>query len=229
MIKSTNKIIIAAMILALVLVVSFYKTSSAEESEVVLTWEANSFYPADYQGKAPVVLGSSVSVSATVVKNNKLADVSNLEIFWYLDGKFFKKGVGLNKVTFDVDKFKGDEYFLMVAIKMDGKRVEKGITIPVGSQELVIENPRPLNIVKLGERVELKTMPYFFNVNSLSDLSFFWSIDYTNKEEQRANRLVLDIGNSSSLKGTDILVTGSAVNENNPAESAIKNLKLKIR
>ncbi len=79
----------------------------------------------------------------------------------------------MDRINFNVEKLKGDSYSVRVRIEAGEERVEKIITIPVMEQELVIKNPRPSRFIKLGEVVELTAIPYFFNVNSFDDLSFF--------------------------------------------------------
>ncbi|KXB08619.1 hypothetical protein AKJ56_00715 [candidate division MSBL1 archaeon SCGC-AAA382N08] len=231
MIKLKSIIILGLVVLTIGIIglVNISEAQGAGDSEIVLTWEADSFYPADYKGKAAAVFNSSVSVSATILRDGKFVDASDLKFFWYLDNKFYRKGVGLNEINFDVEKLEQDEYFLRMAVVIDGERVENSITIPTGGRELVIENPHPSNFVKLGEEVHLEAIPYFFNVNSLNALSFSWSIDNVVNKQQKANSLILNIGDANSLKGTNVLVTGMAVNKNNPTESARSNLRLKIR
>jgi len=115
-----------------------------------------------------------------------------------------------------------------VRIEAGEERVEKIITIPVMEQELVIKNPRPSRFIKLGEVVELTAIPYFFNVNSFDDLSFFWSINSLNQKNQRSNRLILT-DRVEMFKGADVLITGVVANRDNQMESARSNLNLSIR
>lgn len=229
LINALNKKTAAVALLSVISLISFYGVVLAQETSIILTWQANNFYPADYQGKSEAALSSPVSVSATVLENGKFINPSDFEFFWYLDNSLLNRGVGMDEIIFNADKLEGGEYFIRTVMVREGERLEGSITIPAGSRELVIENPRPSNIVKLGERVELEAIPYFFNVNILDELSFFWSVDNVDNENQRTNYLTLDIGNSSSLRGTNISVTGSVINENKPTESAITNLRLRIR
>jgi len=198
------------------------------ESQIILTWQANNFYPADYKGKAAATLNSPISVSALMIKDEKIVDTSGNEFFWYLDNKFFNKGIGLDRINFNVEKLKGDSYSVRVRIEAGEERVEKIITIPVMEQELVIKNPRPSRFIKLGEVVELTAIPYFFNVNSFDDLSFFWSINSLNQKNQRSNRLILT-DRVEMFKGADVLITGVVANRDNQMESARSNLNLSIR
>jgi hypothetical protein len=226
--KIINKIIITGLLILFLLVVAV-ETSTAQTYNSIITWQADSFYPADYKGKAPAVFDSTVSVSLTILENGRTVDTSSSEIIWYLDNKFFKKGIGLTEVAFTIDKTKGGEHFLRAVVSMPEESLEKSVTIPVGSRELVINNPRPSNLIKFGEKVVLEAVPYFFNVTSLDYLSFFWSVDNVLRKEERTSSLILNTGASESLKGADVLITAQAANKNKPIESAKSNLELSIR
>ncbi len=226
--KTINKIIIVSLLVLFLLVVAV-KTSTAQTYNSIMTWQTDSFYPADYKGKAPAVFDSTVSVSLTILEDGMVADTSSSEIIWYLDNKFFKKGIGLTEVSFVINKTKGGEHFLRAMVSMPEESLEKSVTIPVKSRELVINNPHPSNLIKLGEEVVLEAIPYFFNVTSLNYLSFFWSVDNVLRREERSSSLILNTGSLESLKGTDVLITAQVVNKNKPTESAESNLELNIR
>ena len=227
-----RKIIIIGLA-ALIVVSGSYGINKAvaqdsPESQIILTWQANNFYPADYKGKAAATFNSPISVSALMIKDGKIIDTSGNEFFWYLDNKFFNKGIGLDRINFNVEKLKGDSYSVRVRIEAGEERVEKIITIPIMEQELVIKNPRPSRFIKLGEAIELTAIPYFFNVDSFDDLSFFWSINNLNQKDQHSNHLILT-DRVEIFKGADVLIMGVVANRNNQMESARSNLNLSIR
>ncbi len=223
------KIKTIALVLGVVSVISFWGTISAQEGNVILTWQADSFYPADYKGKAPATSGSTVNISAAPVLNNRLVSPSSSEFIWRVNDHLFDKGIGMDEISFDIDEVEGTIYSVSVLVRGESGEYSNSIKIPVGSPELVIENPRPSKFVDLGEKVVLEAVPYFFNVDSLSELSFSWRIDNTIREEQKTNSLILDIENSDTLKGTDISVTGVVMNKSDLVESVNSNLELKIR
>lgn len=202
--------------------------SAQSPSRLYLTWQAINFYPSDYQGKAAAATGSDIIVSAVLVRNSRVLDTQQAQITWYLDGSFFNRAVGLNEIKFKTSKLKGDEHFVRAVINLENETIEGAVTIPVSSQEVVIESPYPDDLLVRGTRAVLKSIPYFFNVQSVNSLSFFWNVDNVTSEE-RSNLIQLDIGTSPSLTGREVFITSAVVNNNNQIESARVNKRLTIR
>ncbi len=197
--------------------------------QLILTWQAHNFYPSNYPGKAAATINTSVIVSATVTQNNKFVNLSNANFIWYTDGKFFSRGQGLSEIMLRINKLRGDEYFVRVAIDLDGEKIEGSFTVPVSGQHTVIEMPYPNNVVFRGKQMIFQAVPYFFNVTSFDDFSFFWSVDNQNQSGQRSNRLTLDIGSSSYLLEKEVLISNTTSNSLNPIETTRTNIRFTIR
>lgn len=163
-------------------------------SQVILTWQAQNFYPADFAGKAPATPNTLVAVSAEVLKDNKFVDLSAANFFWYVDENLIAKGLGRKETKFPVGKLTGDSYFVRVVINTGEQKIESAITIPIRSQEVVIETDLPENRVKAGSEITLKALPYFFNIDSLEDLVFSWTVNDQKQKVEGNNTLSVNVG-----------------------------------
>ena len=197
-------------------------------AQVLLTWQADNFYPADFGGKAAATTGTPITVSAEVIQNGKLADLSKATFIWYVDEKLQSRGENLKETTFNVSKLVGDSYFVRVNIQSsEGGVFENSIRIPVSKPLVVLESPYPNQLVKSGEKAEVTAVPYFFNISNFQGLDFFWRIDNgPTQESGNDNQLILNTGNAAA--GQIIQITGTARNANNVIETATSRTRLII-
>jgi len=194
-------------------------------TQVVLTWQANNFYRADFGGKVLVTPGTPVAVSAEVLENGKFADLSGANFIWYIDEKLQSRGEGLKEISFTANKTVGDDYFVRVNIRSGENVFESSVRIPISSPVLVLRNPNPNGLIKSGEKAQITAVPYFFNVNLFQDLKFFWQIDNgTIKSGGNDNNLTLNTGNAQP--GKTVQITGIAQNEKNALEKAVSRIRL---
>lgn len=204
--------------------------AQSPSSQIILTWQASNFYPSNYLGKAAAAPNSLLTVSVSLVQDGRLQDLFQTSINWYIDGQFLNRGVGLHTISFINQKLRGDSYFIRVLVTLkDGDRLEKVLSIPTKEQKVVIETPFPHNTLSQGETVIIKAMPYFFNVQTFNNLSFFWDVNNKNQENERGNRLSLQIGSSPSLINKAVLVSVSVGNSNNFIESARSYVRLLVQ
>ncbi len=222
------KLILISLVITTLVGVGVNIVKAENGSEVIITWEADNFYPSNYQGKPKATPNSKINVSATVLENNKIKDYSNLNFFWYNNNNLIKRGAGENKINFEINKQVGEEYFIKLRIEEGEKVLEKSIKIPISSYEIVVDYPSPNKSINLGEEKTIRSIPYFLNVNNLNDLNFVWKVINAKEYVERGNILNLKIGNSKSLINTKTIVTGWVSNLNNPMESAKTNLRLEI-
>jgi len=163
-------------------------------SQVILTWQAQNFYPADFVGKAAATPNTPVTVSAEVIKDNKFIDVSAAKFFWYVDEDLIAQGIGLKEIKFTVGKLAGDSYFVRLTINAGQEKIESSVTIPISGQEVVIETGLPENRVKAESEISLKALPYFFNIDSLEDLVFSWTVNDQKQKVESGNTLSVKVG-----------------------------------
>jgi len=197
-------------------------------AQVLLTWRANNFYPADYQGRALATPKTPVSVAAEVLKNNKLVDVSKANFTWFVDEKLLTSGAGLKEVVFTVSKAPGDSHFVRVSIDLNGEVLGTATRVPVAKPLLVLEAPYPNALVKAGSRAVIEAIPYFFNIPALQNLVFSWQVgNGEQKESGSDNELVLNVGSPPAGAET-ITIFGSVRNVNDLLEFASDRIRLII-
>jgi len=160
-----------------------------------ITWRANSFYPSNFEGKPSAVNQSNLTASVTLLQNQKIQDTSNFPISWYLDGDFIQKGTGLSTITFLVGKTLGSVYSLKASINTPSGPVDSLVVVPISNSEVVLDAPLPDYSVKVGDVVTLRSVPYFFNIPSLLDLSFSWFINGVFQDGESSSGITLTIGN----------------------------------
>lgn len=226
------------MVVSLLLVVSYGLSVISHQSsvagaqtpaQVILTWQANNFYPADYTGKALATPNTPVTVSVEVLHDGKLIDLSDGTFTWYVDEKLLSRTQGLKEILFTVKKSVEDSHFIRVTIQSGNDLFESSIRIPVSKQIVVLESPYPNHLVRAGSQVVLQAMPYFFNMPSFQDLTFSWQIN--NGEQRRSgndNQLVLNVGTPQTPNQDIIRITTLVQNKNNPLEFANEGIRLTI-
>lgn len=206
---------------------NFHAIFSQQEPQIIFTWQANNFFPADYKGKALIGSNSQVTVAIEAIQNNKFVDLSRAVIVWHIDGKFYNKGTGLKEINFSTDKLRGDDYFVRAVIQNNKDSFESSIRVPVSGQSLVVKIPYANNTVAVGNKILLEAIPYFFNVTSLKDLAFFWSVSDTIEQTVGDNQLTLNIPTGERVEPLTLNLT--AQNTKNKLEVAKTAGKILIR
>ncbi|MFH1129454.1 MAG: hypothetical protein V1686_01840 [Patescibacteria group bacterium] len=136
-----------------------------------LVWNAETYTPLEYQGRALPTKGSMVDVDAVISVSG--GSTSNLKFSWFLDDTFqeSKSGYGKTSFRFGVRKFSGSSHNVLVKIFNDDRSfyTEKSIDIPICEPEVVLtqSNTNLLSIV---------AKPYFFYIKKLTDLIFEWTL-----------------------------------------------------
>ncbi len=193
--------------------------------QVILTWQANNFYPADYAGKAFATPKTPVSVSAEVLRNNRFVDISKADFTWLVDEKLVASGAGLKEMVFNVSKAPGDSHFVRVSIKLNNENFENALRVPVTKPVLVLEAAYPNALVRAGDKATVEAIPYFFNISSLQNLVFSWQVGEGNQQESGSdNKLVLNVGAATGAQS--LTISGSVRNANDLLEFANDRIRL---
>lgn len=149
-------------------------SARAQTSEVLLTWQADAYVPADYAGRVLPARGSTVTAAVELLDSGRLVDLSGNKINWIVDGQIMGSGVGLKTFTFTIPDFESERVRLTARItKSRGVAVEKSADLPVKKPEAVIDIPYPSKIAK-ERNIRLYALPYFFPIKSLEEISFLW-------------------------------------------------------
>lgn len=192
-IKKTNYYLLIAFCLLFL----FPNQSQAAITSVTLTWSTDTYIPINYQGKALPSRGSMIEV----VANINSADINPKELFynWFIDEHIQKGNSGQGKQVF---KFNIGERNIKRSVKVDISNEEK--TFSISSSYLVLKPQEPEIVLETilapafsGLIQEYKitsdqttiftAQPYFFNINSINDLKYKWSLA-GNIAEQDDNR-----------------------------------------
>ena len=197
------------------------------ENQIIITWQANNFYPSDYKNKALATPNTPITVAVELVSNNKLIDLSKTNITWFLDENLLTKGIGLKETTFTIKKAVGDSYFLRVSLALKNSVIDNSIEIPVSKQILVIKTGLPEGKIKTNTTLFLEAVPYFFNVSRLTELSFSWLINGSRTNAGSDNFLSLEIGTPAAGQN-QVDITAAAQNILNRLEFTRSNTKLLV-
>ena len=221
---------IIPLAVTVLLCVFFYTQFSSAQTtgadSATITWHSNSFYPSDFGGKPLPINQSVVSASVTLFQNQKIQDTSNLLVFWYLDGEFLQKGIGLSTVTFPVGKVAGSVYSLKASVETSEGIIDSLIIVPVTNPEVVIDVPVPNLLIKSGDTITLHSIPYFFNISSLSDLSFSWMVGGFIQNNEASSDITLNIGGvgaSGEVRVKSIVQNTKRATENKQTEIILHN------
>lgn len=172
-------VIYFAVIFTLFINVSFVSAQTAAP-QFLVTWNAQSYVPPNYQGKTFPTNGSPVIVSFELVSQGKAIDLSGQTINWYLDGDFFSGGIGIQSINFNAVAPAGTEHSVNIQLPdYQGEFLTKTINIPVLQSQAVIEAPFPGKIFS-ASNLQLIARPYFFNIGDPSTLIFSWEVNGAN-------------------------------------------------
>lgn len=196
-------------------------------NQAILTWQANNYFPANYQGRALATNKTTINASVELVADQKIQNISNATIAWYIDGDFFRKGIGLKEISFPVRKTRGDSHTIRVSIKTGETEVGASASIPIFDPEVVIENGGAGDLIKGGSQITLQAIPYFFNISSMSDLSFSWKVNGSQKAAD-VSALTLNVGSPQTASQRNLLVEVFTKNLKNAFEFSKQQLKLVI-
>ena len=203
-------------------------TFAQTNTQIILTWQANNFYPANYEGKPLATPNSQITAAVEVLENNKLLNLERANIVWLLDDKPLSNGQGLKETGFAVKKREGDNHTLRVTIQLENRKLESLLRIPVSKKFVVIENPYPNGLIPADSEIALQAVPYFFNIASLSELSFAWQANTEKETNLGDNRLVLKFGKPIALDQNSVFVSSFVQSARNPLEFAEAKIKLTI-
>ncbi len=199
--------------LSLLLLASAPAGAQVSGPQIFLTWKTKGYVPENYAGKILPGSTSPVLAALDVVQNGKVADLSNLTIYWYLNDKLLDRGVGLQAVTFRTPKSLGGGAITLRAEIPDfpGTGASKAIDIPLVPPSVVLRSTYPQN--KFSSRsAEVSAIPYFFTVPDISFLTFSWAVNGTGvKTTENPQTLQVNI-NQDATPGSTLNIKVSVSN-----------------
>lgn len=209
--------------------VSFaYAQTVQPKPELIITWQANNFFPSDYAGKAWATPNALIILMAEILTNNKILNLTNATFYWYLDGQLLQTGQGLKKTDFKISKLEGDNHFISLTVKPEeGGTIETSLQIPVFAPQLIIENNFRQPSLPANSQVLFSVTPYFFNIASFNDLDFSWQIN-SQKQTVKNNQLLVNVGRPSTEEQKNLWLEVLAQNKKNLFEFVNQRMKFLI-
>lgn len=218
MMLSTRHIAIILAITCLVGGLAIIRPVVAQTApSVIITWQAQNYFPADFPGKARITPSSQVTAAIDMVQGVKLINLSSAQVSWFVNDALVQSGLGLTNITFTASPDANNLVSIRVQIQTGGGTYQNSISIQAVAPFSVIDHPSVTPNVSAGSSVTLTAWPYFFNVGSLSDLKFTWQVNggtYTSN----GNQLTLQIGTPQSVLQQTLPVTLTTQNTQNPLE-----------
>ncbi|MFB6212789.1 MAG: hypothetical protein ABEI53_03185, partial [Candidatus Magasanikbacteria bacterium] len=83
-------------------------------------------------------------------------------------------------------------------------------------------------LLKPGEKIKLTAVPYFFDVSSFENLSFYWKIN-GETQNNTTNKLNLDLSSDNQLSGKRILVSSIVSNQKTKMEVIEERVLFEIK
>lgn len=204
------------LILGLVFI-PFKSGAQIAVNPLIITWQANNYFPADYAGRALVTPNAPIIASVELVQNNKFIDITQAEIRWYLDDNMIANGTGLKTVSFSAKQQTDGFQTLRVALKIKNTSLENSIQIPISQPAVIISFPSAQKTAAAGSQINLQAIPLFFNVDSLSQLVFDWQIN-NQKITGQGNQVTVKVGVPQSAYQNSIPISVTVQNSENPYE-----------
>lgn len=247
--NSLRKIVFKFFILAVFIVAGFFASqnrqgtfaqTASQNVDFFIDWSAQTYAPAEYNGKALPTYGSKITLSATplsyISENNYIYN-------WLIDAEETPNNNGEPVVDFIANKTSGGEHSIYLTItdkKTDKVLKETGIIIPIFAPKSIIYKQMatgavlPLNndnIFNSGSEVSLIALPFFFN-RTISGriLDYQWKINNQKigGAAQEPNKLSIAFPKNISA-GTQYQLSLSIENPLDAFQFAEKNYKLTVR
>ena len=191
-------------------------TNTVVVADTVLVWEAQTYTPPFYKGKALLPDGGDVRILA--FPPTDLGSPYGLSYTWRVDGTVIPEASGIGRSVFmhRSDMFGGSP-LIVVDVSLDGKQASTGaIRVPLIKPRVLLYPSLPLAGILFsqhvgateGDEVSLEAYPLFFSVKSKADpaLSFRWEVDGVPAQNPLGNsgRLILrsETGGTAALKLT---------------------------
>jgi len=223
--------------------------SDSSEQEINLEsidlyWSADTYVPFGYEGRALPTTESLIIVEADLKISG--ANPSGLKYSWFLDDVFqeAKSGYGRKSLQFYTRRSKGSHHTVLLKIFNESRSfyLERTIDIPITNPEIVVYPKTDSKIglpylasvenfnVVVNQESSFLALPYFFNIKSLQDLEFEWTVENQSVKESSfiANVFGLKIVNKqvAGSLGTDLNVV--VTNKTQANQGVKKTINLNI-
>lgn len=155
-----------------------------------LYWSTDTYVPFGYEGRPLPTTESLITVETDLKISG--ASPKSLKYSWFLDDIFqeAKSGYGRDSFQFYTRRLKGASHAVLIKIFNESRSfyIEKSINVPITNPEIVVY---PKTDSKIGlpylasaenfdvfsdQENSFLALPYFFNIKSVKDLEFTWTV-----------------------------------------------------
>lgn len=228
---------------------NMFENPESAEAEINLKtlelfWSADTYAPFGYEGRTLPTQGSLITI-------NSYLDISgtnpkSLTYSWFLDGIFqeAKSGYGRDSFKFGIRRTAGASHTVLLKVFNESRSfyVEKSINIPIANPEIVVyyRNNSKVNLPYIAsaknfevisdQEISFLALPYFFNVKSIKDLEFTWTLGEKSVKESSliANIFGLKIINKETGGPLEENLKVVATNKSQLNQAIQKIIKLNI-
>lgn len=247
--QKTKCFILAAILCLPILLLPL---ASHAQIPVTLTWSTNTYVPISYMGKAIPTIGSKIEVVAIIENSSTLPEQTIYQ--WSLLKDFYlqKRIEEQNKPTFNFTI--GDISNQIYSVELEIKDASNGNVI--GQSEPILIKPANPQIIihpkqvsdgikktlaafdfstpdfkkyltSSNQTVEFTAMPYFFNIDNISDLDYTWLFgnkEATQDDPSSPNIFKLNIGEVGNIVTQNLKLY--AQNRKNPLQRTDTNAQI---
>ena len=215
-----RELIVSCLVVGMIVVANWHATSAAPEPELIITWKASTYVPADYRGKIIPTSRSNVVAAVELLDSGTLVNISKQTIYWYLDDEFLSGGAGGQSVRLLTGNVPGGTHTLRAQIpNYKNRTLVKSVEIPISSPEAVIEAPIAGNFLS-APQLTVRGLPYFFNVRRPEQLLFSWSVNgQAPPNAENSQELAVTVG-SAARSGKTFAIKLTVQSQQNILEAA---------
>ena len=213
-------------------------------AEISLVWSAKTYTPADYLGKPLPSYNSLLEVLAIQTAPTKV-DLTSLNYKWSLDGSFQQLDSGQNRsrFLFRASVLGDQQHFIALQIEdKEGRSVlNLSTTINIVTPEANIYpfEKQTINFIQAnsgqdvlapGQEKTFVALPYFFDINNFSALSFQWNFNgqIINKTEEK-NKFTIKMASGDLQESFVQPLLVLAVNPQNELQRATGKLDITVK
>ena len=208
---------------------------SFEPTDIDLVWQADTFTPPFYQGKARAVKGSAIKIIATpyiVNQQKQVLKPEQLVFTWLKDGAVISSSSGLGKNVLSIKTSPADNQLKIKVLASDPtskNSASKQLIINLSQPELGIFENKPLEGVNYGEQIganfdlygqeiSFKAVPFFWPNDQLNNLGYAWQVNRLPAEEQSGDPAILTVRQPNSGTGVNSvsLQASNGLGDKNP-------------
>lgn len=248
--KISTKFLIIALPLLLTVVIGYSPVQAQisnllapkkAANDFILSWSADSYVPADYEGKALPTRNSQIRVAAEPAKKLPL-DPDKLYYNWSLDDDYagYASGLGKSVLRFQVTKWTGDTHIITLQVK-DANDIlldTSVLSITIVDPQLLLtkqnEDYALQNSLSTGTGQEIKffAVPLFFHIRTLADIDWQWSFagqNLTNPDDKNPNLLDLKIPPGKLSQTLEKNLSLNIFNKGDQFQQAAASLDIQLR